>query len=445
MQWSYDQLSDPEQSLLRKLSVFKGGWSLDAATAVWEEDADEFEVLDLLTQLADKSLVVVREVENEPRFGYLETVREYAAEQFKETGDVEGVRSRHLDFYLEFADRAVSSLVGPEQTTWTSRLDRDHGNLLTAISWARSQPSLATRGLALAGVLARYWSMRGLYELGQGVLAGALDHEGPSVSSPERAMALVRMGGMALYRGDLEGARIPIEDSLAIYREIGDAKGVTRALSGLATVATYQGDFALARRYNEDVLVELESRGETRAQAVTLHNLGFLLLCQDLPSEAITYYERALAMLREIMDLKHIALTLADLATATLRSGDLAAAISQLQVGLNLGLGDEPSRENAYLMECGSEIAASQGSLELAVRWHGVAARVRDDLGASLAPAELSQREALMQTALDDLGPEAFGTALAEGRETNVQEALAAIRSWLIGRGHTDAEAPVEG
>src|SRR5262249_4110178 len=136
IQWSYDLLSPPEQELLRNLSVFAGGWTLEAATAVSGENPDEFEVLDALARLVDKSLGVVA-VEGagtrKSRYRFLETVRQYALEKLNEAGQGQGARDRHLGYFLDLASNA--QLTGPQQIRWLTQLEVEHENLLAAISW----------------------------------------------------------------------------------------------------------------------------------------------------------------------------------------------------------------------------------------------------------------------------------------------------------------------
>lgn len=434
MQWSYDHLAGLEQELLRKLSVFSGGWTLEAAAAVWGEDADEFEVLDLLTRLTDKSLVIVRTAKDgNQRYRYLETVRQYATEVCVAQGEHEAARDRHLDFYLGLAEASESELVGPEQAVWIERLHPDHQNFQTALSWSRTNDATALKGVRLAGALARFWSIRGFYQIARSALRTALDRHDARDPSPERARALVRLGGMELYCGDYEAARIPIEESLAVFRTLGDVKGVLRALSGLGTVATYGEDFAAARRHNEEVLAAYRDNGDARGVAVTLHNLGFIALCEGRSADAMEAFEEALPILREVGDLKHIALTLADLAIATARAGDPLAAAARLQVSLNIALELGAGREGAYVAAGAVEIALGRGEPERAVRWDAAAAALRESMGSSLAPAESRQREDARARARAELGGEEFDRAAGAGEGLEFETVLEEIGAWLGG------------
>ena len=431
MEWSHEQLAPLEQEMLRKLAVFRGGWGLEAATAAWEEDGDEFEVLDLLTHLADKSLVVVRDgPDGEPRYGYLETVRAYAARRLEESGEAGPVHDRHLAFFLALAEEGETGLVGPDQAEWTSRLDREHGNLLVALDHAASNPDHAEAGLRLAAAASRFWTMRGLYGQAAASLTRAL--AASSEPTAERAKALVRAAGLALYQGDFPAARPLLEDSLLIHRDLGDDAGVARSLSGLATVATYAGEFADAREHYEELLTGYRERGNTRAEAGTLHNLGFVALCEERPADAVDRFDEALGKFREVGDLKAMALTLADLATATARTGALLEAAGQLQVGLNLDPDLGASREGAYLADSGAEVAHRLGENERAARWQGAAAGLRETLGVSLAPPEQAQHEALSRSLDETLG-EVSASERARGRTEEFPRILEEIQVWLNG------------
>ncbi len=434
--WSYDQLAELERRLFRTLGVFAGGWTLESATAAWEEDADEFEVLDLLTRLIDKSLVAVREVAGAARYRYLESVRAYARERGTEAGDMEPVSERHLRFFLGLAEASEPELVGPRQAEWTERLGVENENLLAGLGFARERPSGLRSALRLAGAAARAWAVRGAYALGLAELEKTLRAEAAADdASPERAKALVRAGGMALYLGDYAAAREPIEESLEIYRRLGDEKGIARSLSGLATVATYQEDYAAARRYGEEVLGTYEKRGDKRGAAVTLHNLGFIALCEGDAAAANGFYRRAVPLLDEVGDLKALAHTLADLAVASVRLEDDGAAASQLQGSLHIVLETGVGREAAYTLDGVAHYALRRGDPAAAARFSGAAEGLRESLGAALAAAELSQRKAFVLDLERLLGPEPLEAELAWGRALDGDAAAAEAARWLESAG----------
>src|SRR5262249_43328539 len=160
MDWSHDLLLQPERAVLRRLAVFAGGWSLEAAEAICAGDGvAERDILDLLTQLVNKSLVVSETGGAEARYLLLETVREYAHDRLAEAGETAKIRNRHREWYLELAERAQSKFSSPEEATWLERLEGEHEHLRAALEWSGGQPGPAPR-LRLAVALARFWQLR---------------------------------------------------------------------------------------------------------------------------------------------------------------------------------------------------------------------------------------------------------------------------------------------
>jgi non-specific serine/threonine protein kinase len=175
LQWSYEQLALDEQRWLQCLSVFAGGWTLEAAAAVVGERGDEGEALARLERLVDLSLVVVeRGAPAELRYGMLETVRQYAQDRLVESDSMDAARSRHLAYFLAFSERARPNLYAREAKSWLARVDRELSNLLTAHAWCDQDPDGTDRGLQLAFNLCMYWHNRGLFVLGRQVCTEAL-------------------------------------------------------------------------------------------------------------------------------------------------------------------------------------------------------------------------------------------------------------------------------
>ncbi|SRR5579884_626936 len=224
--WSYDLLSETERTLLRRLSVFMGGWTLEAAEAICAgEGIEEWEVLDLLTSLVDKSLVVYEGPEPSTRYRLLETIRQYARDRLYEAGDGALYRDRHRDWFLSLAEQAEPQLQGPEQALWLERLETEHDNLRAALEWSLAADGSAEAGLRLVGALWRFWEMRGYLTEGRAHLADALSHAQTQERTQERARALTGAGNLAWHQSDYEAARTLHEQSLAIYQALGNTKG----------------------------------------------------------------------------------------------------------------------------------------------------------------------------------------------------------------------------
>ena len=439
IQWSYDQLTDDEKRFLRALAAFTGGWTLATATAVCDEHADEFETLDLLTRLVDKSLAVVERPlaggheagDIASRYRFLETVRQFALEELNASGEGAATRDRHLKTFEQMAHEAETGLLGPEQARWLSRLEAEHGNLLAAFAWCASAEDGAIRGLAFAAAVSRFWSAHGYFELGWTTLKAALDRDTVAAPTPARGKALVRAGGLALYRGDYAAARPLIENSLAIHRAEGDLKGEARALSGVSTVATYQGDFAAAREAGEQSLALYRQMGSERGAALALHNLGYIAERLGEAKEARRLFGECLAILRSVGDHEHVALTLSAVAVVSLRLGDLDAARAEIVESLGLVLELGARREGAYALEAAAELALDLGDATRAARLTGAAEALRKAMGSPLVPVEEVERQAFLGRLEAALGSTPRERELEEGRRVSFTEAVVYAREGL--------------
>ncbi|MEP7027480.1 MAG: protein kinase [Candidatus Eisenbacteria bacterium] len=424
IQWSYDQLVPEEQRFLRALAAFTGGWTLESATAVCDEHGDEFETLDHLTRLVDKSLAVVERGEVTSRYRFLETVRQYALEELNASDEGPAARNRHLTTFERLATEAERGLLGHEQAQWLRRLELEHGNLLAALEWCGKAENGVERGLGFAAAVSRFWTTLGYYELGWSMLKAALDRDVARAPTAARGKALVRAGGLALYRGDYATARPLIEESLAIHRAQGDTKGEARALSGLSTVATYAGDFPAARAYSEESHALYQRLGDRRGEAGALHNLGYIALRESDLARARTVFEETLVLHRGVGDREHTALTLSDLALVSLRLGESARARESLLEALGLIAELGAKREGAYALETAAEFALGSGDPTRAARLGAAAEALREAMGSPLVPSEELERQGFLARIEEAIGPEALAAERAYGRALRFPDAV---------------------
>ena len=273
--WSYDLLSDREGRLLQRLSVFVGGWTLEAAEQVCaDDDVADHEVLDLLTSLCDKSLVLVEQNDEGYRYRLLETVRQYARERLLTSGGGESVRARHRDCFLALAEATHAKLKGPEQAKWLRQLEAEHENLRASLEWSLADAGL-NAGLRLCGALQYFWIMRGHFSEGrrwcERILANAGDER-----TPERANALNAAGLLAYRQDDFAAAHTLLEESLAIRRQVGDRKSIGVAAGNLGMVAVDEGDLAAARALHEESLAIARELGNRNGVLASLANLGIV-------------------------------------------------------------------------------------------------------------------------------------------------------------------------
>jgi predicted ATPase/DNA-binding XRE family transcriptional regulator len=235
--WSYNLLDADEQVLFQRLGVFAGGWTLEAATAICNADgALMADVLDGLQALVDKSLVQqVAEPDGEPRFGMLETIREYALEQLAKSGGADTIQHQMVQYYLFLIHCAELPMHGPEQVAWLDRLQSEYDNTRAALTWSFGAAPDAEAGVRLAAGLLWFWDLRGYLTEGRTWLKRALTRES-RVSGPTRAMALLGAGWLACEQGDPSQAVSWLEESLALFREQGDQRGSAWALDFLGAV-----------------------------------------------------------------------------------------------------------------------------------------------------------------------------------------------------------------
>jgi predicted ATPase/class 3 adenylate cyclase len=463
--WSYDLLHDPEKLLLQRLSAFAGGWTLEAAEQVCAgEGAEHQEALDLLTSLADKSLVVVEQNDGHTRYRLLETVRQYARERLLESGDGEAVRERHRDYFLALAEEAEPKLLGAEQAEWLRRVEGEHDNLRSALEWSLAEAG-SQEDLRLCGALNRFWSTRGHLAEGRKWCARILAKEGAAERTLECTKALNAAGSLAWHQTDYPAARALLEESLAISRELGDRAGIAQSLNTLGNVAIEQGDYPAARVLYEESLAIRRELGDRRGMAGLLCNLGIVAYERGEFTAARALSEEGLAISRELGDRGRIADALNNLGDVAIEQGDYPAARALSEESLAIGreLGDRDGIASslhslggvAYLqgdlasaralykeglenrrelddrlgiaraLEGLAAVVADLGSSLRAARIWGAAERLREEIGTPLSPTERShydQRGAAARAAVGD--DAAFDRAWQEGRALTLKQAI---------------------
>ena len=338
--WSHNLLSEKDRVLLRRLSVFAGGWTLEAAEAACagpggtQADSDdsliaESEVLDLLSELVEKSLATAEEQRGEMRYRLLETVRQYATERLTESGEGAALRDRHRDFYLALAEHKWA-----DRGTDFEPLDTEHDNLRAALAWSKSTANGGEMALRLAAALSWFWRERGSLSEGRAHLAEILARADAASRTEARARALSAAGSLALRQGDYPAARRQYEESRAICRELGDKGGVATSLDGLAMLAARQADYPAARVLREEVLAIRRELGQKASVISCLVGLGHVACDQGDYSAARAFHEEALAIGRELQHQSRITAALHALGLVALRQGNYSEARSHYEEAL---------------------------------------------------------------------------------------------------------------
>ena len=493
MDWSYDLLSEPEQITFGRLSVFAGGWTLEAAEAVGAgDDVEEEEVLDLLWRLVNKSLVVAEAREQgAARYRMLETIRQYAWERLEESGEADEVQGRHATFFLTLAEEAEPELSGPQQGLWVERLEEGHDNMRAALSWVleRGQVELALR---LGGTLWRFWYNRGYLSEGLRWMERVLAGSDPA-ATPARVKALEGTGWLLQLQGDFERANATYEVMLRLSRELGDKGNMATALNSLGTLATYQGYYEQAGTLLEEnlgVLRELEEEGNTATTLKRYHALNLLGILainqEDDYVRGATLWEESLGLAREAGDTYLIGITLSNLGHAVLLQGDYARARALCEEALalthelgstgmelapaafvNLGLAalgqgdherarasfEETLRRGQNLgtkpqvidtLEGMASLAEALGEAARAAHLWGAAEAAREATGIVLSPGERALHEPYLASARSQLGESAWEAALAEGRAMSLEGAAEYALSKEVETARPTSPAPLE-
>jgi len=279
LDWSYTLLSVAERSLFARLAVFVGGWTLEAAEAVCGV-GDEAEVLEHMSALVDKSLVQQQaNIQHEPRFTMLETVREYALERLEESGELERLRRRHAIYFLKLAEEEERASQGPLQRVWLDRLETEHDNLRVALSWSLTSQGNTEMVLQLTGALSHFWYMREHHIESRIWLQSALERGSDATAA--RAKVLFGAGRLAWFQGELARANTLLEESLTLYRELGDAAGAAYALLVLGRTAVSQGDLRQGAKLVEESLALFRQQGNMWGIARALIILGDMALFES--------------------------------------------------------------------------------------------------------------------------------------------------------------------
>ena len=281
--WSYDLLDAREQSLFRRLCVFAGGCTIEAAEAVRADLGEGSVALHELATLVDKSLLLMLPHENpgsdcpEPRLTLLETIRECGRERLEAHGEAETLRTQHASYYLALAEAAEPELVGPDQATWSAWLEREHDNMRSALLWARDGEH-TTAGLRLAGALWRFWSLRGYLSEGRLWLRTMVGLKAPSAEAlPARVKALTGAAMLATDQGAFEEASSTCTQAVALAREHGEPQNLVAALNAQGRLARVQDRYADGARPHEEALAIARGAADKPGETAALIGLASAL------------------------------------------------------------------------------------------------------------------------------------------------------------------------
>jgi predicted ATPase len=384
IEWSHDLLSEAEQVCFRRMAVFAGGCTIDAVEAVCPDEALPLDaVFETVTALIDRSLLTTEERSGSMRYGMLESIHQYAVGRLAAAGESTVVRRRHLAWLLAFAKEA--DLAGPDQAAWLDLLEAERDNFSAGLEWCLAPPGSPGRdpalALELAGALASFWLVRGPIAGGRATLAAALATAGPGADKRLRATALDGAGQLASVQADHEAQRAYQQESLAIWRELGDDLRIASCLGDLGSAAHILGEYPLAQSLYTEVLKLAEHAGDDQQTGQALSGLGRLALHQDEPEKATSYYTESMARFRKTGDLRRATLILGNLGVVAINTGDLELAEERLTEHL-----DNARRLGDYKLTSGALtnlglVAYRAGDLDRAAALHQQALELSEQLG----------------------------------------------------------------
>ena len=461
--WSYGLLNAAEQTLLRRLSVFTGGCTLEGAEAVCDTKGDlGLEILDGMASMVDKSLAQqVEQVDAETRFLMLSTIREYALERLVDSDDEAATRRAHAAYYLVLAEEGAEDVVAHPE--WLDRFEVEHDNFRLALDYLIKIGD-AEWGLRLGAALFRFWETREYLTEGRDAIARLLALEGTAARPKLRARLSFAAAVLAGEQGDYASARQLFEESLeiclelndnrgvavavnalavnardrgelavasflfercvAIWRDLGDSADIARALSNLANVTKLQGEYARASSLYDECLTIFRKAGDGAGVAWTLNYQGDVAREKADLAAARSFCEQSLAAFRELRDGWGMASALSDLASLSCDLGNDAEARrlygESIQMFQDLG----HKRGIARALECLAVSAAAQSNAEQSLHLAGAAAALRQRLGAPLTPTEQPRLEKALEFARRTLGNAAGLTAWMEGWAMPVEQAV---------------------
>ena len=427
LDWSHDLLGESEQALFQRLSVFAGGFTLEAAEAVGATgEAGTGDVLGLLGTLVEQSLVRVKPAghEGEVRYGMLEPVRQYALEKLEGSGEEERARARHAAYFGALAARAGPELKRSDQASWLGRLDREHDNLRAALGW------LLARGEAgqVAGIgwaIHRFWSLRGHTAEGRRWMDRALSTD-DALPADVRARALYVVGMLSFVRGEQGRTVEATEECIAAARAADDRGTLAVALLGRGLTALGGGDLDAAEGILLEALAMSREQDDPSSIALGLDSLAQVALARGEFDRVEGLLAEAEALSRAAGDWFTLAADLSSQALAARLRGDEARTASLLQESVGIAATLRDAWHVVYGVTGLAGVAAHRGRAERAARLFGAVEALCERMGVTVpSPAWRELNERGLENAREQLDPEMFDAAWAEGRKMPFEDMVA--------------------
>ena len=476
LDWSYNLLSETERKVLRRLSVFSSGVTLEAVESVCgRDDVEVSGVLDVLSQLVDKSLVVADQRSNKTRYSLLETIRQYAYEKLFESGESDQTRDCHLNYFVKWAEMANSNLEKHDQPLWLDRFETEHDNLRAALEWGNSKDRNVENVLRLAGACGRFWRYRGHMNEGRARISNALDQDGAQKRTVLRARALVETAHIAYMQSDYPTVKTLAEEALSSCRELGGEgkPQLAQALDLLGELATETGKHESAPAYFQEAREIYREVNDIRGEGDMHMQIGWAFMRIGDLQGAEASLEQAQSIMQELGNQRYLGFTYSGLGEVAIRQGEYERATLLLEQGLSLGrqiedkwmiatmlgslgwvalnqnnltemrkilreslalrkeLGDQGGI--AWCLEKLANAAYVENEYKKAVEIFGAAAALRAPINSVIDETDLPEYNRLIAGLRPALGNEAFDSAWAAGKakplEDVIDEALTASKT----------------
>ncbi|HET7091364.1 MAG TPA: BTAD domain-containing putative transcriptional regulator [Anaerolineae bacterium] len=431
MDWSYELLSEKERTLFRRLSVFMGSFALETVEAVCADREEQgslsiSEILDLLSRLIDKSLVVVSDWRQggQSRYRLLEPTWQYANEKLLQSSESERLRLRHLEFFLNLAEEAEPHFSHTEQVMWFNQLMADHDNLMSALDWSLGRGELIA-ALRLTGALWYLWLARGYYTEGVRRLMQAISLTKGAPPSSAQAKALWAAGAIGLWsEGDWSRARPFLEEAVAVSRELGDKTILAGSLGTLGATAFSQGDYTAARSFLTESLALLRELDDKHATGWSLTYLGDLSRAQHDDEQAHRLYAESVAHFRAIGDINSAGYPIRRLGVMALNRGDYQQAIEWLKESLALNNKVCYPKGIAACLGALAGVALKQDHQIRAARLLGAAESLLNAVAGKLFPTDQADYDRAATALRSQMTEQTFAAAWAEGGAMTLEQAI---------------------
>ncbi len=424
--WSFDLLSIEERALMRRLSVFVGGWTLESAEAIGAGDGvEDYAVLDILESLLNKSMVAADlEQGHEARYRMLETIGDYALDKLVEAGEGDRIRQAHFDFLLNLAVAAEPKLMrGREQASWLDRLEIERDNLRAALEWAIKANRIEV-AMHLATALGSFWNERGYFQEGRQWLEAGLAQR-DRLPKDVLAQTLRAAGRLAGRQGDFDRAEAYAQESVTLWRELGDKAKLARALNTLAAVHSERGEVAGSAAYNEEVLQLSRELSDSWGVAQALSDVGWSAIFLGEYERGTPLLEESLALQRQLQDTFGIAWSALALGVARFLQSKIDPAATLMAESLQLFSALHNQWFIAGCLEVIAGIAGARGQPQRAAQLLGAHDRLVETMGAKIPVFwERSIRQPLLAqlgTAIDE---ETFKVEWSKGHALALEQAV---------------------